>query len=56
MLNFFLGVMVGGAIVDFVWAWHHDIPQRLWQRFQLWNKLRTAASVKKQRAKRLFRS
>lgn len=55
MLNFFIGVLVGGFIVDFLWAWHSGIPQRFFQRVQIWYKLRTASKLKKMRSKKLYK-
>ena len=55
MLNFFIGVLVGGFIVDFLWAWHNEIPQRFFQRARLWYKLRTASKLKKMRSKKLYK-
>jgi hypothetical protein len=32
MFDFFIGVLVGAVVIDFLWAWQHGIPQRFWQR------------------------
>jgi hypothetical protein len=34
MLNFLLGFVVGGAVVDFAWAYKLGIPQRFWARIR----------------------
>ena len=31
MLNFFIGVLVGAIIIDFMWAWQLGVPQRITQ-------------------------
>ena len=32
MFDFFIGVLVGAVVIDFLWAWQHGIPQRFFQR------------------------
>ena len=35
----FVGAVIGAVVMDFMWAWRLDIPQRMWQRYTQRNKV-----------------
>ena len=38
MMELILAFVAGMIVMDFMWAWRLDIPQRMWQRYTQRNK------------------